>query len=127
MRNCPSSRSTNVHAKTGTRLFEIQTSRNDSLDPSACRIQFDRRNRQYDVERLLCPLGGPWAFFWRLRVMSGNKTIGDIDNCNHTHEMFSIFSATDSRENEYTEGFGNYRAVNYRDLRRETFASPSCK
>ncbi|MFM7988588.1 MAG: hypothetical protein ACKPKO_55675, partial [Candidatus Fonsibacter sp.] len=27
---------------------------------------------------------------------------------NRVHEMFSIFSASDSRQNDFAEGFGNY-------------------
>ncbi|MFM7989826.1 MAG: hypothetical protein ACKPKO_61980 [Candidatus Fonsibacter sp.] len=31
-----------------------------------------------------------------------------MDGYNRLHELFQVFSATDSRENDYGEGFGNY-------------------
>ena len=52
------------------------------------------------------PIGGPWSFFSRMRILAGSQILEDIDMYNRVHEMFSIFSATDSRQNDYAEGFG---------------------
>ncbi|MFM7987707.1 MAG: hypothetical protein ACKPKO_51185 [Candidatus Fonsibacter sp.] len=56
----------------------------------------------------LYPVGGPWGFFSRMRILAGGRVLEDIDSYNRVHEMFQVFSATDSRENDYAEGFGNY-------------------
>ncbi|MFM7979524.1 MAG: hypothetical protein ACKPKO_09435 [Candidatus Fonsibacter sp.] len=40
--------------------------------------------------------------------MSGSETIEDITDYSRCHEMFQILSATDSRANDYAEGFCNY-------------------
>ena len=58
-------------------------------------------------------------FFKRLRLMSGNVTIDDIDDYGRTHEMFSLFISPDSRENEFCEGFNNYTKVVTSALRRQ--------
>ena len=64
-------------------------------------------NDDGDVARYLYPIS-PWGFFSRMRILVGGQVIEDIDNYNRVHEMFQVFSATDSRENDYAEGFANY-------------------
>ena len=54
----------------------------------------------------LRPLSGPWSFFRRVRLMAGGQLIEDIDYYNRVHEMMEILSASDSRNNEDVEGFG---------------------
>ena len=54
------------------------------------------------------PKGGPWSFVSRLRTLAGGQILEDIDQYNSVHDMFSIFNASDGRENDYAEGFGNY-------------------
>ena len=69
---------------------------------------FDLVNAETTEAKELRPLGGPWCFFRRMRVLAANQVIEDIDNYNRVHEMFSIMTATDSRRKTGTEGFGQY-------------------
>ena len=94
------------HATTGTNLIEILLSGTDWLDPSTVRIMFDFKNDS--TTQPLYPYGGPWGFFSQMRILVGGQVIEDIDNYNRVHEMFQVFSATDSRDNDYVAGFGNY-------------------
>ena len=52
------------------------------------------------------PLGGPWSFFRRLRVLCGGQVIEDLENYNRCHQLFSSLFANNSRLNEAAEGFG---------------------
>ena len=38
-----------------------------------------------------------------MRVIAGGPVLKDVDMYNKVHAMFSIFSATESRENNYSE------------------------
>ena len=96
------------HPTTGTKLIKILLSGTDWLDPSTFRIMFDLNNDDGGGNHNLYPVGGPWGFFSRMRILVGGQVIEDIDNYNRVHEMFQVFSATDSRENDYAEGFSNY-------------------
>ena len=42
-----------------------------------------------------------------MRILAGGQILEDIDMYNRVHELFSNFSAEDSRFNDYGEGFGN--------------------
>ena len=66
------------------------------------------KNDDGNANHNIYPVGGPWGFFSRMRILVGGQVIEDIDNYNRVHEMFQVFSATDSRENDYAEGFANY-------------------
>ena len=50
-------------------------------------------------------VGGVWGFFTRLSIWISAQVIEDIDSYNRAHEMFQVFSATDSRANDYGEVF----------------------
>ena len=63
-----------------------------------------KKNDDGAANHNLYPLGGPWGFFSRMRILVGGQVIEDIDNYNRVHEMFQVFSATDSRANYYAEG-----------------------
>ncbi len=52
------------------------------------------------------PVGGPWSFFRRMRVLAGNPLIEDIDNYNRVHQLFSILTPADTRSNVNGEAFG---------------------
>ena len=56
----------------------------------------------------LRPIGGPWSFFARMRVIAGGQVLEDVDMYNKVHEMISIFTATESRDNDYGEGFSMF-------------------
>jgi hypothetical protein len=91
------------HPTTGAKLIQILLSGTDWLDPSTFRIMFDFKNDDGAENHNLYPVGGPWGFFSRMRILVGGQVIEDIDNYNRVHEMFQVFSATDSRENDYGE------------------------
>ena len=55
--------------------------------------------------RPLYIVGGVWGFFTRLSIWISAQVIEDIDSYNRAHEMFQVFSATDSRANDYGEVF----------------------
>ena len=69
---------------------------------------FDLQNTSSTANCMLRPLGGPWAFFSRMKILASGQILEDIDMYNRVHEMFNIFSASDSRQNDYAEGFGNF-------------------
>ena len=54
----------------------------------------------------LYPVGGPWGFFSRMKILAGGQVLEDIDNYNRVHEMIECMSTTDN--NDYGEGGGNY-------------------
>ena len=78
---------------------------NDWLDPSTLRIMFDLRNTDSTAAHRLRPIGGPWSFFRRMRVLCGGAMVEDIDSYNRTHQMFNQLTAQDSRNNKMVEGF----------------------
>jgi hypothetical protein len=96
----------NSYSSAGTKLIKLHITGDGWLDTSTFRVMFDLVNSEGTVTKLLRPLGGPWCFFRRMRVLAGNQVIEDIDNYNRVHEMFSILTATDSRMNTAAEGFG---------------------
>ena len=78
------------------------------MDPSTCRISFDLNNTNNAAAHRLRPLGGPWAFFSRMRMLAGGQIHEDIDMYYRVNEMFNIFSESDSRKVDYAEGCGNF-------------------
>ena len=41
-------------------------------------------------------------------VLAGGQILADIDMYNRAHEMFNIVCASDSRPNDFAEGFGKF-------------------
>ena len=110
----------NIYSTTGTKLIKISLTGDHYLDPSTFRIMFDLVNMQSsNLDSLdsvaLRPLGGPWSFFRRMRVLAGNQLVEDIDNYNRCHELFSILTSPDSRDNVDAEAFGQRW-----DIRKDT-------
>ena len=66
---------------------------------------FDLRNTVANAAHRLRPIGGPWSFFSRMRVLAGGQILEDIDMHTRVHELFNIFSSSDSGQNDYAEGF----------------------
>eukprot|EP00973_Karenia_brevis_P018969 2600076-Karenia_brevis.AAC.1 len=60
---------------------------------------FDLRNNDSGVDKELRPIGGPWSFFKRCRILCGGAVVEDITEYNRVHEMFSTLTAPDSRTN----------------------------
>lgn len=89
----------------GTKLIKLLLTGDSWLDPSTFRIMFDLKNN--DATKKLCPVGGPWSFFRRMRVLCGGQVIEDIDQYNRTHQMMHMLTSKHSRENDHAEAFGN--------------------
>ena len=56
----------------------------------------------------LRPIGGPWSFFNRMRIVAIGQILENSDTYNRVHELLNIFTTKDSRINYYAEGVGNY-------------------
>jgi hypothetical protein len=67
---------------------------------------FDVRNNAANKAEKLYVLGGPHCFFRRLRILAAGQLVEDIDNYNRIHEMMSILTSPDSRNNQAAEAFG---------------------
>ena len=101
----------NIYSTNGTKLIKMMLTGDGWLDPSTFRIAFDLVNMASGStppapQKILRPLGGPWTFFRRMRVLCGGTIVEDVDNYNRCHQMFSILTAADSRANIDAEGFG---------------------
>ena len=92
----------------GTKLIKINLTGDNWLDPSTVKVMFDLRNMAIPIGAgpLLRPLGAPYSFFRRMRVLVNGAIVEDIDNFNRVSELFSILSPKDYRINEDMEGFG---------------------
>ena len=96
----------NIYSTNGTKLIKLMLTGDGWIDPSTFRIAFDLVNMNSTAAKELRPLGGPWTFFRRMRVLGGGTIVEDIDNYNRCHQMFSVLTAADSRANVNAEAFG---------------------
>ena len=97
----------NIYSTNGTKLIKIVVSGDDWLDPNTFRVMFDLQNMESTEAKRLRPLGGPHAFFKRMRVLCNGQIVEDIDDYNRIHEMFNVLSSPEVRKNAEAEGFGN--------------------
>ena len=94
--------------KSGTKVIKIMlTDANSWLDPSTFRVMFDLKNNAALAQQQLRPIGGPWSFFRRVKLVAGGQTVEDIDFYGRTHEMMHTLTSKASRENDFCEAFGN--------------------
>ena len=92
----------------GTKCIKLLlTDSNSWLDPSTFRVMFDLRNNDETSTNYLRPIGGPWAFFRRIKLVVGGQVVEDIDYYGRTHEMMHTLTSKASRENDFCEAFGN--------------------
>ena len=100
----------NIYKPTsGTKMIRFNLTGDSWLDPSTFRFAFTLHNDDQGsatYPKTLRPLGSPWAFFRRLRILAGGQIIEDIDQYNRVHEMMHLLTAADSRENDGAEAFG---------------------
>ena len=89
----------------GTKLIRILLTGDNWLDPSTFRVMFTLNNLDTTVKKLR-PLGGPWSFFRRMRILCAGQLVEDIMDYNRIHEMIHIMIAKESRENDAAEAFG---------------------
>ena len=87
-------------------MIRLQINGDGWLDPSTIRMVYSLRNNAPGVNQLLRTISGPWSFFKRVRVMYGGAIAEDIDNYARTHQMMSILTSQQNRDNDAVEGFG---------------------
>ena len=63
---------------------------------------FGLKNDDETANHNICPIGGPWDFFSRMRILANGQVIEDIDSNNRVHELLQVFSATASRAHAYS-------------------------
>ena len=63
----------------GVKLIRITIASHDWLDPSTFRIMFDLQNTDNAANHRLRPIGGPWSFFSRMRILAGGQILEDIE------------------------------------------------
>jgi hypothetical protein len=90
----------------GTKLIRILLTGDNWLDPSTLRVMFTLNNDDSGIGKSLRPIGGPWSFFRRMRILAAGQLVEDIDNYNRIHEMMHVLVAKESRENDAAEAFG---------------------
>ena len=109
----------NEYTPTGTKLIKLVCTSEGWLDPSTLRICFDVNNKAVDTyntattpttliplgPKLLRPVGGPWSFFHRLRILCGGTIVEDISDFARTQEMFTTLMSKSSKINVDAEGF----------------------
>ena len=100
----------NTYSATGVKVIKLMLTGSDWLDPSTVKMQFDLLNLSTSStagQGYLTPIGGPWSFFRRLRILCGGQVVEDIDYYNHCHEMIHVLMPAEVRANHDAEGFGN--------------------
>jgi len=90
----------------GARCVQIKINSSDGwLDPSTVRLHYTLKSEAADTHTLR-PVGGPWGLFSRVRVLYQGAVVEDISAYNRTHEMMSILTSTNNRDNDDVSGFG---------------------
>ena len=92
----------------GTKLIRILLTGDNWMDPSTFRVMFSLNNLAGEsvTPKNLRPLGGPWSFFRRMRILCAGQLVEDIMDYNRIHEMIHMMIARESRENDMAEAFG---------------------
>ena len=92
----------------GTKLIRIVLTGDSWLDPSTFRVMFNLVNEEaLDVTpNMLRPIGGPWGFLQRMRVLCAGQLVEDIMDYNRIHQMMHVLIAQESRNNDAAEAFG---------------------
>ena len=66
---------------------------------------FDLYNANGTPANRLRPIGGPWSFLSRMRILAGGQMFEDIDLYNRVHAMFNSYVNEGSTYNDFAEGF----------------------
>jgi hypothetical protein len=92
----------------GTKLIRIVLTGDSWLDPSTFRVMFNLVNEEAldATPNMLRPIGGPWGFFQRMRVLCAGQLVEDIMDYNRIHQMMHVLIAQESRDNDASEAFG---------------------
>ena len=59
----------------------------------------------------LFPIGGPWSFISRMRILAGGQVQSDIGSYGKVHDVTQIYIASASREHYYGEGLFHFIGV----------------
>ena len=86
----------------GNRVIKFTLNGEDNawLDPQSVRVFFRSKNKDGTNFRKLRPFSPPYSFFRRMRIIAGNQVVGDFDNCNRVHHMFSKLMSQGARKDE---------------------------
>ena len=92
----------------GTKLIRIVLTGDIWLDPSTFRVMFNLVNEEAldATPNMLRPIGGPWGFFQRMRVLCAGQLVEDIMDYNRIHQMMHVLIAQESRDNDASGAFG---------------------
>ncbi len=91
----------------GTRVIRVNLTGDNWLVPHSLRLFFTLVNTDANpTTKLLRPIGGPWSFFQRMRVLCGGQIVEDITGYNRVHEMINKLQSEESNQNDAAEGFG---------------------
>ena len=117
----------NEYSPVGVKVIRVGLTGNDWVDPATFRMSFTLNNTSGTAGRQLRPLGGPWCFFRRVRLLIGGAIVEDIDFYNRCHEMFHCCENTNSRNNDLAESFGQRidDSFNFQTLLGNTTATPT--
>ena len=100
----------NIYKSTeGVKVVKFQLNGEDGawLDPSSVVFQFELKNDETDTNKKLRPLGQPFLFFNRLRVLAGGQVVEDIQDFNRYMEPLSSLQNEAVRDNNDIQSFGN--------------------
>ena len=92
-------------AVAGTKIARINLAGDGWLDPSTIRLHYTLVNTDSNALRYLRTTGGPWSFFTRVRCLTGGTLVDNVDYYSRVHEMMSILTSTNNRDNDDCEGF----------------------
>ena len=92
-------------SKSGAKVVRIMLTGDNWLDPSTVRISFDVVNNDPEASHELRPIGSPWSFFKRFRLLISGTAVEDISEYARTHEMMHTLTSKASRTNDFCEAF----------------------
>ena len=101
----------NIYTTYGTKLIKLLITGDNWLDPSTFRVLFDVVNKDTTAGKELRIIGGAHSFFKRMRILCNGAIVEDIDDYNRVSEMFSILTASDTRQNVAAEAFGKLFSI----------------
>ena len=99
----------NVFAPNGVKVIRLQLTGDTWLDPTTIKIAFDVLNNDTTAGHDLKPLGQPFLFFRRARVLCGSALIEDIDEFGRWSQQMHMLQPETKRANDFVDGFDGER------------------
>ena len=113
----------------GVKLIKFQLNGDDGnwLDPSSVVFQFELVNNEASGSaKILRPVGQPYLFFRRLRVLAGGQVVEDIQDFGRNMELLSSLQSEFVRDNNDIQGFGRrWDSTSAQDLLDFTIVDPA--